>query len=184
MITSPPHWHRFLLGWSDESREVWNVHPSFQLSEGSPRDWFLSPLTWRANRHNIVWMTRGYRKKGRVGASFYSTRGAVVLQTETRATRCDKEKACNWVASLQKEDESRTRVWCSDYAKSCSMAWYLSHSTWGASSELAYFGHLGRAQEVREQRRSGLACCYSTKELATLQTDPTGAPEKEIGQPL
>ena len=68
------------------------------------------------------------------------------------------------------------------------MDWYLSHLIWGANSELAYFGHSGRAEEVREQK-AGLACSISTKELATLQTDPRGnkrlgPPDKETSKPL
>lgn len=91
-----PQQHSFLLGWNgEESREVRNLHPSFQLLEGCPRACFLSLLTQRAHRNKRVWMTWGYRKKGRVGASFCSTRGPVVLQIEARATWYDQEKACN-----------------------------------------------------------------------------------------
>lgn len=40
--------------------------------------------------------------------------------------------------------------------ESCSTDWYLSHLMWGANSELAYFGHLGRAETDRERGRAAV----------------------------
>ena len=135
-------------------RGEWKVHPKFQLSEGSPSDWFLSPDSecwW--NWHGLA------PEPAETGVPLRSGPGApggFILGREEKSG-CLVSQLSEW---------PHKRLACVSPDLGC---W------WGSWYTLDAWGPMRKTD-------SGVTCCCSTKEHAVLQTDTRGrswAPEKE-----